>query len=126
MSNKSNSPFEYKLVIVTRADLKLSVGKLVAQACHAAVDCSEKGKQENHAAWRKWHDEGAKKVALQADDLKELGMLAKKADELDVVYSMIQDRGLTEVSPGTVTVLGIGPDRADKIDKITRDLPLLK
>jgi PTH2 family peptidyl-tRNA hydrolase len=39
---------------------------------------------------------------------------------------MIQDRGLTEIAPGTVTVLGIGPDRADRIDKITGDLPLLK
>jgi PTH2 family peptidyl-tRNA hydrolase len=120
------SQFEYKLVIVTRADLKLSTGKLIAQACHAAVDCVDKAKQENHTAWKKWKDEGQKKVALQADDLKELGMLAQKADELDVVNSMIQDRGLTEVAPGTVTVLGIGPDRADKIDKITGNLPLLK
>ena len=76
------SQFEYKLVIVTRADLKLSTGKLIAQACHAAVDCVDKAKQENHTAWKKWHDEGQKKVALQADDLKELGMLAQKADEL--------------------------------------------
>jgi len=120
------SQFEYKLVIITRADLKLSTGKLIAQACHAAVDCVDKAKQENHTAWKKWHDEGQKKVALQADDLKELGMLAKMADELDIVTSMIQDRGLTEVAPGTVTVLGIGPDRADKIDKITGSLPLLK
>lgn len=120
------SQFEYKLVIVTRADLKLSTGKLIAQACHAAVDCNEKAKQENHTAWKKWKDEGQKKVVLQADDLKELGMLAKKSNELDVVNSMIQDRGLTEVAPGTVTVLGIGPDRADKIDKITGNLPLMK
>jgi len=120
------SQFEYKLVIITRADLKLSTGKLIAQACHAAVDCVDKAKQENHTAWKKWHDEGQKKVALQADDLAELGMLAKKADELDIVNSMIQDRGLTEVAPGTVTVLGIGPDRADRIDKVTGNLPLLK
>ena len=87
---------------------------------------SERTKQENHTAWKKWHDEGAKKVVLQADDLKELGVLAKKADDLNVVNVMIQDRGLTEIAPGTITVLGIGPDRADKIDKITGDLPLLK
>ncbi len=124
--SKSRDQLEYKMVIVTRADLKLSVGKLVAQACHAAVDCNEKAKNENHNACKKWKDEGQKKVALQADDLKELGMLAQKADEMMVVNSMIQDRGLTEVAPGTVTVLGIGPDRADKIDKITGSLPLLK
>ena len=38
------SQFEYKIVIVTRADLKLSTGKIIAQACHAAVDCVREGK----------------------------------------------------------------------------------
>lgn len=123
--SKSN-PFEYKLVIVIRGDLKISTGKLIAQACHAAVEASEDAKKINHTAWRKWHDEGAKKVAVVAEDIKELGELAEKAKKLDIVNVMIQDRGLTEVAPGTVTVLGIGPDRSDKVDKVTGDLPLLK
>jgi PTH2 family peptidyl-tRNA hydrolase len=120
------SQFEYKMCIVVRTDLKMSTGKMIAQACHAAVDCSEKAKQENHAGWRKWHEEGSKKVALQVDSQEELEELAEKADKLDVVYSIIQDRGLTEVPAGSITALGLGPERNDKLDKITSNLPLMK
>jgi PTH2 family peptidyl-tRNA hydrolase len=120
------SQFEYKMCIVIRTDLGMSVGKMIAQACHAAVDCSEKGKQENHAGWRKWRDEGAKKVALQVDSQEELEELAEKADRLGIVSSVIQDRGLTEVPPGSITALGLGPERNDKIDKLTGNLPLMK
>lgn len=120
------SQFEYKMCIIMRTDLGMSVGKMIAQACHAAVDVSEKSKQENHIGWRKWRDEGAKKVALQVDNQEELEELAEKADRLDIVYSVIQDRGLTEVPPGSITALGLGPERNDKIDKLTGNLPLMK
>jgi len=120
------SQFEYKMCIVIRTDLNMSTGKMIAQACHAAVDASEKAKQQNHAGWRKWREEGAKKVALQVDSQEELEELAEKADKLDVVYSVIQDRGLTEVPPGSITALGLGPERNDKLDKITGNLPLMK
>jgi PTH2 family peptidyl-tRNA hydrolase len=116
------SQFEYKMCIVLRTDLKMSTGKMIAQACHAAVDVSEKSKQQNHQGWRKWRDEGAKKV----DSQEELEELAEKADKLDIVYSVIQDRGLTEVPAGSITALGLGPERNDKIDKITGNLQLMK
>ena len=120
------SQFEYKMCIVLRTDLKMSTGKMIAQACHAAVDVSEKSKQENHQGWRKWRDEGAKKVALQVNSQEELEELAEKADKLDIVYTVIQDRGLTEVPAGSITALGLGPERNDKIDKITGNLQLMK
>ena len=120
------SPFEYKMCIVLRLDLGMSTGKLIAQACHAAVGASELGKKENHKAWRRWRDEGAKKVALEAESLEEIEELAKKANELDVVNILIQDAGHTEVPPGTVTALGLGPDRTDLLDKVTGFLPLIK
>ncbi len=120
------SPFEYKMCIVLRLDLGMSTGKLIAQACHAAVGASELGKKENHKAWRRWRDEGAKKVALEAESLEEIEELAEKANELDIVNILIQDAGHTEVPPGTVTALGLGPDRTDLLDKVTGSLPLIK
>ena len=92
-------PFEYKMCIVLRLDLGMSTGKLIAQACHAAVGASELGKKENHKAWRRWRDEGAKKVALEAESLEEIEELAEKANELDIVNILIQDAGHTEVPP---------------------------
>jgi PTH2 family peptidyl-tRNA hydrolase len=120
------SPFEYKMCIVLRMDLGMSTGKLIAQAAHAAVGASELGKKENHKAWRRWRDEGAKKVALEAESLEEIEELAGKANKLDIVNSLTQDAGHTEVPPGTVTALGLGPDRTDLLDKVTGSLPLIK
>jgi PTH2 family peptidyl-tRNA hydrolase len=120
------SPFEYKMCIVLRMDLNMSTGKLIAQAAHAAVGASELGKKENHKAWRRWRDEGAKKVALEAESLEEIEGLAEKANKLDIVNILIQDAGHTEVPPGTVTALGLGPDRSDLLDKVTGSLPLIR
>jgi PTH2 family peptidyl-tRNA hydrolase len=112
--------------MVVRMDLGMSTGKMIAQACHAAVGASEQAKKGNHKTWRNWRDEGAKKVALEAESLEELEELAEKANDLDVTYILIHDAGHTEVAPGTVTVIGLGPDRSDKLDKITGSLPLIK
>ncbi len=119
------SPFTYKMVIVMRTDLNMSVGKMIAQACHAAVNCSEECKRTQTKHWRRWRDEGAKKVALQADSFEELEELAKKAESLDITYVLIQDAGYTEVAPGTTTCIGIGPHQEQFIDKVTGNLPLL-
>lgn len=120
------SPFDYKMVIVVRTDLGMSVGKMIAQACHAAVACSEQAKKTHSKQWARWRDEGAKKVALEAESFEELKELTSKAEQLDIAYVLIQDAGHTEVAPGTTTCLGLGPDQAQRVDKVTGNLPLLK
>ena len=120
------SPFEYKMCVVLRTDLGMSTGKLIAQACHAAVEASEKAKKVNHTVWRRWRDEGAKKVALEAESLEELEDLAERAEAIDIVNVVIQDAGMTEVPPGTITALGLGPDLSEKMDRVTGSLPLIK
>lgn len=119
-------PFIYKMVIVLRTDLGMSTGKLIAQACHAAVSANEQAKKTHSRQWRRWRDEGSKKVALQAESMEELRELSDLAENLGLVSVLIQDAGLTEIPPGTLTALGIGPDRSEKIDKVTGSLPLLK
>ena len=120
-----DSPFTYKMVIVIRSDLDMSMGKMIAQACHAAVGCSEEAKRTQTKHWRRWRDEGAKKVALQADSMEELEELAVKAEQLNITYVLIQDAGHTEVPPGNTTCIGIGPHQEQFIDKVTVNLPLL-
>jgi len=56
---------------------------------------------------------------------KELLELQEQVEELGLPCALIVDRGLTEIPPNTVTCLGIGPAPAEKVDKLTGNLPLL-
>ena len=111
-----------KQVIVCRKDLKLSKGKLAVQVSHAAVEATLRSDKEKVGAWRK---DGMKKVVLKVEDEKELFRYQQLAKEVGLVAVLITDAGLTEVPPGTITCLGIGPDDEAKIDKVTGTLPML-
>ncbi len=112
-----------KQVIVVRSDIKMSKGKLAAQCSHASVSAALK---TNRAALKKWEIEGQKKVVLKARTLDELLLLREKCRKNGMVYAITSDAGRTELTPGTITTLGIGPDDEKKIDKVTGSLPLLK
>mgnify|MGYP003878582727 CR=1 FL=1 len=58
--------------------------------------------------------------------IEELERLKRRAEELGLPCYLVVDMGLTEVPPGTKTALGIGPDDARKIDKVTGNLPLVR
>ncbi|MEM3442628.1 MAG: peptidyl-tRNA hydrolase Pth2 [Candidatus Bathyarchaeia archaeon] len=119
------SEFRYKQVIVFRSDLKLSKGKIAAQAGHAAVSAAEETRKQKRKWFEEWMAEGQRKIALKVKDEKELLELEKQAKEKKLPSALIVDRGLTQIPPGTVTCLGIGPAPAEKIDEITGKLKLL-
>jgi peptidyl-tRNA hydrolase, PTH2 family len=116
---------EYKMVIVTRGDLKLSPGKLAAQVAHAAVECALDTKKQNSRWFNKWQAEGAKKAVVKVDSEKDFYLLKEKAENLKMAAHIITDAGHTEIPAETVTVLGIGPAPSNIIDQVTGDLPLL-
>lgn len=67
-----------------------------------------------------------KKIAIGVDTEEELLDLKRQADEAGLVNVLIEDSGLTEFhGVKTKTVLAIGPDTSEKIDKITGHLKLL-
>lgn len=115
---------EYKLVIIVRNDLKISKGKAAAQVAHAAVTCALECKSKKRRIFKRWYEEGQKKVVLKAENLEALMRLKEMADEEKLISALISDAGLTEIPPGTITCLGIGPDHESSIDKITAQLPL--
>jgi PTH2 family peptidyl-tRNA hydrolase len=119
------SEFRYKQVIVFRSDLKLSKGKIAAQAGHAAISAAEETRKRHKGWWEAWMEEGQCKIAVKVRSEKELLELERQAKDLALPCALIIDRGLTEVPPGTVTCLGIGPAPAEKVDKITGTLPLV-
>lgn len=112
---------EYKQCIVLREDLKLSKGKAAVQAAHASILSYEHAPVRDRKSWK---EQGQKKVALKVPRLEELYSVRDDAEKLDLPCAIVEDAGLTEIPPGTVTALGIGPARADEIDKVTKDLEL--
>lgn len=117
--------FEYKQVIVFRSDLKLSKGKIAAQAGHAAISAAQAAHNQYREWWDGWLYEGQRKVAVKVKDERELLELKEQAKDLDLPQALIVDKGLTEIPPGTITCLGIGPAPTEKVDRITGKLPLL-
>lgn len=115
---------ETKLVIVARKDLKLSAGKLAAQVGHASVDCALKAMRHQRDTFDRWHAEGQKKVVVKAENERELFRLKLEAERAGLTTALIADAGHTELAPGTITVLGIGPGRDLDVDKLTGSLPL--
>tara|TARA_B100000029_G_scaffold507830_1_gene593299 strand:+ start:1330 stop:1683 length:354 start_codon:yes stop_codon:yes gene_type:complete len=115
---------EYKLVVVVRTDLGISKGKIAAQVAHAAVNCALKSKKSDSTNFRKWFDEGQKKVVVKGENESTLRTLQQYARESGIVSSIVTDAGLTEIPSGTVTCLGIGPATETQIDSITGDCAL--
>ena len=111
-----------KQVIVVRNDLKLPKGKMSAQVGHAATEAVLRSHKDYLSKWR---SEGMKKVVLKAADEKELFKIKQEAEDAGLVTAVITDAGRTVVMPGTVTCLGIGPDKEEKVDRVTGHLKMM-
>ena len=111
-----------KQVIIVRHDLKLPKGKMAAQVAHASTEAVLRSHKDDITKWR---TEGMKKVVLRVEDKNELLKYLNLAKDEGLVTSLITDAGRTVVEPGTVTCLGIGPDKEEKVDKVTGNLKMV-
>ncbi|MFW9918669.1 MAG: peptidyl-tRNA hydrolase Pth2 [Candidatus Thorarchaeota archaeon] len=121
----SGRQFSYKQVIAVRTDLGMSKGKMAVQVAHGAVGAAERARVSSQDIWRSWLREGQKKVAVKVQSEEELLQLMREAIAHRLPYSLIRDAGMTELPPGTMTVIGIGPAKSDDVDKVTANLKLL-
>ncbi|MDG5775824.1 peptidyl-tRNA hydrolase Pth2 [Haloarculaceae archaeon H-GB2-1] len=110
-----------KQAIVARADVGMGEGKLAAQVAHASLMAYEEADARTRRAWK---GSGQKKVVLKATSESELFELAEKADAERVPHAIVRDAGHTQLEPGTVTALAVGPDDDDVVDRVTGDLSL--
>lgn len=121
----SEARFKYKQVIAVRTDLGMSRGKIAVQVAHGSLSASENARLSHQDVWRAWYREGQKKVAVKVASEEELLELRRAAINHRLPHALIRDAGMTELPPGTITVLGIGPARTEDIDKVTGNLKLL-
>jgi PTH2 family peptidyl-tRNA hydrolase len=114
-----------KQAIVVRSDLKMGRGKMAAQVAHASLSAAEETMDKRSDWFGEWKEEGQAKIILKIKTEEALRDLYKKAKAAKLPAALIEDRGLTQLEPGTVTCLGIGPGPEVELDKITGKLKLL-
>ena len=114
-----------KQSIVVRSDVKMGKGKLAAQVAHASLSAAEEAQNRRPKWYDDWKTGGQAKIVLKVDSEEVLRELLQKAKAAGLPASLIEDRGLTQLEPGTVTCLGIGPAPEPDLDAITGKLKLL-
>ena len=120
---------DLKMVFLVRLDLKMGAGKIAAQVAHAAIglyDDIMNGDDEYHIeALNYWNIFGAKKIVLKCDNYETMKQVAIQAKQSQLPFILISDAGHTQIPAGSVTVLGIGPDSSEKINKLTGNFKLM-
>ncbi len=99
-------------------------GKLVAQGSHASIEAYLRTAKQKPEWTTRWLAEGMKKIVLKAESKEMLIQLFEEARR-ELPVTLIQDAGHTQVEPGTITALGIGPAPEVELDKFISKYKLL-
>lgn len=131
------------MYLIVRESLNMGVGKTAAQCAHASqmlllkylglqqsFDYTAAAHDEPHmkeafyslVTFKTWLDSSFRKVVLKADD-KEWAKLKEAMTPMDVV---VVDAGLTEIEPGSETVIGLHPVNKSLVSKVVKRLQVLK
>jgi|SRR3989344_3502700 len=111
-----------KQVILVRNDLKMPKGKVSTQVAHASVSALLKSDKDDI---KEWKQQGMKKVVLKVKDKEELMKFKRECEDSDLVTALIEDAGKTFFKEPEITCLGIGPDKEEKINRVTGKLKML-
>jgi PTH2 family peptidyl-tRNA hydrolase len=112
-------------VIIVRTDLGMGRGKIASQCGHAVISAFLKSKESKYGnSCQKWLDEGMKKIVLKINSKEELLELFERLKNF-FPCALIKDAGETQIPPGTITCLGIGPAEEIELQKYTNHLKLL-
>ena len=123
--SKQVSDMDFKQVIIVRRDVNMGTGKIAAQVAHAAVMGAEKVKASRREWFNSWFGASQAKVVVKVKSIEELMDVRMRAEELNLPVVQVRDSGLTQISSGTITCVGIGPAPSELIDKVTFELKLL-
>lgn len=121
-----SNPNKYKMTIVVRKDLNMSVGKIAAQVGHGVLKSYQNALSEYPTYVYNWENSGSTKIVLSVNSLQEILNIKEEANINKLPYGLIRDAGRTEIDPFTITVIAIGPGPCEVVDKVTGKLELLK
>jgi PTH2 family peptidyl-tRNA hydrolase len=110
-----------KQAIVARTDIGMGTGKLAAQVAHASLSAYEDADDRTR---KQWKGSGQKKVVLKGDSESQLFELADAAEREGLPHAIVRDAGHTQLDPGTVTALAVGPGPEEAVDRVTGELSL--
>lgn len=113
---------EYKVVVIINTDLGMSKGKILSQFGHA-IDALHEKLLDNASLAKSWRASGSAKIALKGTQ-NDMNFVSTEAKKAGMIYVKIYDAGRTQVSPGSFTVMAIGPASKKDLDKITGTLKL--
>lgn len=119
--DKSNELIQYYIV---NKDLNMSIGKTSAQVGHVVRRISDwintNASEKELDKYNKWVTEfSEKKIILEAHE-KTLEKLVDKG------FFYVKDNGLTEIAPGSLTVVGLGIMTREEARPLVKRLQTLK
>lgn len=100
---------ELIMYIVVNSNVKMSPGKLAAQASHVAVKASHVFERAAPDAWAKWYGGSYTKIVLKAPETVLDGLLRA----YPAITASVRDEGRTEIPKGTLTAIGFFPMSKD-------------
>ena len=110
------------MYIVVNSNVKMSPGKVAAQAAHVAVKASHGCERTETDIWRKWYGGSYVKIVLKAPEVVLEALIRAYPSRTEFV----RDEGRTEVQRNTLTALAFFPMTKDdsEFPKELKDLPL--
>lgn len=114
-----------KQLLVFRKDLKMSWGKKIVQGAHGSIGAFVKAQNLSPKWVSSWESLGQKKVAVRVDTLEDMLELFEFYKRKKIPAFLVRDAGMTELEPGTITVLAIGPAPDIELDVRTKHLQLV-
>ena len=116
---------EFKMAIVIRKDLKMGCGKIAGQASHATMMAYSTQIKNDNTKNEAWFSDNQPKIILKVRSEQKIEEIEEMCKEKMVNYSLVRDAGRTQIPGGTLTAIGIGPDKKSVVDEIIGDLKLL-
>ena len=119
----TKDPYDMRQIIVLRKDLKMPLGKCVAQGAHASMAATLEFSE--HPNVKEWLSGPFTKICVWADDEEQMERLLEQAKEADLPRARIVDAGLTVFKGvATLTAIAIGPAPREVLKPITGNLKL--